>query len=106
MCEPLKEFKIQVFELRLGLFDELIRGTLAYASLKDVVYEVFSTVWGHQSVGLPVQINGQLVTMTEYLETALRHIRHQGQLRVLWVISEDIILPFRFNVVSIYWKEL
>jgi hypothetical protein len=52
--------------------------------LDNPSYEAISYAWGDESVKRPIRIDGVEVSVTANLESALRHMRLQGQTRMLW----------------------
>ncbi|KAI8623908.1 heterokaryon incompatibility protein-domain-containing protein [Xylariaceae sp. FL1651] len=51
----------------------------------DVWYEALSYVWGTTPQRHMIKCNGEMVGITENLESVLRHLRHPFGRRVLWV---------------------
>ncbi|KAI0456656.1 heterokaryon incompatibility protein-domain-containing protein [Xylaria acuta] len=52
---------------------------------KDMWYEALSYAWGNTPSRHMMRCNGEMMSITENLESALRHIRHPFARRVLWV---------------------
>ncbi|KAI8954978.1 heterokaryon incompatibility protein-domain-containing protein [Xylaria longipes] len=51
----------------------------------DTWYEALSYAWGNTPSRHMMRCNGEMMSITENLESALRHIRHPFARRVLWV---------------------
>ena len=85
LYQPLQEFEIRVLNLQPGQFDDPILAMVVSGSLENLAYDALSYVWGDPAVGVPIEINGHSVFVTENLESALRHIREEGQSKAIWV---------------------
>lgn len=48
-------------------------------------YEALSYAWGAQTKNHPLQIREQELSISDSLATALFHLRHQSEPRVLWI---------------------
>ena len=52
------------------------------------IFEALSDVWGSDADMVPIVIRGAVdtcLTVTPYLEIALRYLRYQEKLRILWI---------------------
>lgn len=65
----------------------VVECTLSLASLQESPdYEALSYVWGDGTKQCPIKMNGKWFSVTENLETALRHLRyHDQQKRAIWI---------------------
>ena len=48
-------------------------------------FEALSYVWGDPLVTRPIKLNGQPYQVTENLEAALRRLRHDDRVRIMWI---------------------
>jgi hypothetical protein len=79
-------FQIRCLSLSPGEFEDPICGALEIVSLEDrPKYEAISYVWGQDLSPVPMVINNANVSITQNLDTALRHLRHRDSSRRLWV---------------------
>ena len=64
----------------------LIRGSLKTQSLDaELSYIALSYTWGKEEPVVPIQVDGQLVTVRENLEAALQHLQQPDRPTVLWI---------------------
>ncbi|KAF2684624.1 HET-domain-containing protein [Lentithecium fluviatile CBS 122367] len=80
------------FEFRLVIllpspdFESQIECRLEHAILGQCQpYEALSYVWGKPEFTQPILLDSQEFTITPNLESALRHLRRQGEERTLWI---------------------
>jgi hypothetical protein len=48
-------------------------------------FEALSYVWGDPLITRPIKLNGQPYQVTENLEAALRRLRHDDRVRIMWI---------------------
>jgi hypothetical protein len=48
-------------------------------------FEALSYVWGDPLITRPIKLNGQPYQVTENLEAALRGLRHDDRVRIMWI---------------------
>jgi Heterokaryon incompatibility protein (HET) len=64
----------------------LIRGTLKTHVLEDELsYVALSYTWGKEEPSATIQVDGQLVTVRENLEAALRYLQQSDRPTILWI---------------------
>jgi len=81
-----ERFQLRRLSLSPGDFHDPIRGALETVSLGNCPkYDALSYVWGKDMAPTPIILGGTEITITENLETALRHLRHGQTSRWLWV---------------------
>ncbi|KAI1120278.1 heterokaryon incompatibility protein-domain-containing protein [Nemania abortiva] len=54
-------------------------------------YEALSYVWGETPSRYTMKCNGKVMSITENLESALRHLRHPFARRILWVGAVQLV---------------
>lgn len=88
LYQPLDTSRLQLRLLSLspGEFNDPICAALNVVSLNDdPKYEALSYVWGQDSAPKPIIIRQTDISITQNLDTALRHLRHRYLSRSLWV---------------------
>lgn len=81
----------RVLVLHSGAFDDDLSCDLQHRRIDDAAgsgYEAVSYVWGSsEGHAMPVEVecDGQVIRIGESLACALRHIRHEGDTKYLWV---------------------
>lgn len=86
--KPLSQISnsIRMLKLHPGLDDELLSGKLLQTDLSNSFeWEALSYVWGNPARRFPLKLGNSILLVTESLDTALRHLRHENQPRLLWV---------------------
>lgn len=79
-------FQIRCLSLSPAEFEDPICGILETVSLEDCPkYEAISYVWGQNASPAPMLIDHVNISITQNLDTALRHLRHRDSDRRLWV---------------------
>lgn len=114
LYEPLDSHdrETRLVTLQQGHFEDTIRCNLSKVSLKDEPYfQALSYTWGDLSITGQIYLNGQPHHVTKNLESALRHLRHISEPRVLWIdalcINQEDVLERNSQVIhmnSIYKK--
>ncbi|KAI1170176.1 HET-domain-containing protein [Nemania sp. FL0916] len=93
--------QIRILELLPGDFIEPIRCRLLVEST-STTYEALSYVWGDVDYKLTIDVQGQQMPLTRNLESGLRHIRRESEIRRLWVdalcINQDDLLERRHQI--------
>ncbi|RSL57249.1 hypothetical protein CEP51_014271 [Fusarium floridanum] len=78
---------IRLLQLHGGTTDP-IQCSMFEACLKDpdrsVDYEALSYVWGSNHTDEMIHVDGQILYITKSLHSALRHLRHRKDDRILW----------------------
>ncbi|KAI1130765.1 heterokaryon incompatibility protein-domain-containing protein [Nemania abortiva] len=89
---PLNQDGIRLTILCTGAFHDTLYIELQEVALsltKPPVYEALSYVWGSTKDRVPVQVSSpageRTLMVTQNLATALRHLRFEDRLRVLWI---------------------
>ncbi|EAU29819.1 predicted protein [Aspergillus terreus NIH2624] len=78
--------QIRLVTIEPGNWPDEIKGSLHTFSLREQpAYEALSYVWGDPTHRKPIQLNSQIVEVTENLWTALRRLRKPSAPRVLWI---------------------
>lgn len=77
--------QIRVLYLYPGLPGSPIRCGLKTTKLDATRYEALSYVWGNPTMDRSIFVNEERVSITRNLHRALTHLRHETELRVLWV---------------------
>ncbi len=78
--------KIRVLELAPGDGDRTLKGKLIHVHLdEDPEYSALSYVWGSGTDRSKIECNGGEAEVTKNLEEALKNLRHDSELRYLWV---------------------
>ena len=85
--QPLQHREIRVITLAPGKWNDQLECTLKIVSLDDnPSYETLSYVWGDPRVQKKsIFLQKQLFQVTQSLESALRHLRHQDTERTMWI---------------------
>ena len=84
--QPLQHREIRVVTLAPGKWNERLECTLETVSLDhNPSYETLSYVWGDSSVQKPILLQKRPFQVTQSLESALRHLRHQESERTMWI---------------------
>ena len=77
--------EIRLCKIFNGALDDPLQSELAIVSLDDnPIYETVSYTWGAPTFNKDIKVNGDLLTITTILHTALRYLRWTGLPRVLW----------------------
>lgn len=86
MYQPLNPRKneIRILKLLPGPFESHIQCQLAVEST-EAKFEALSYVWGDPYYKKGIEIEEQSIEVTQNLESALRHLRHENEIRRLWV---------------------
>jgi hypothetical protein len=85
---PLYTRHLRLLQLLKGSYEEPLRATIFHAELDkstELEYDALSYSWGPSGPTHNIQVNGQLSSITENLDSALRGLRHTHEDRVLWV---------------------
>ncbi|KAI3328835.1 heterokaryon incompatibility protein-domain-containing protein [Ustulina deusta] len=89
---PFSQNGIRLTTLRPGAFHDTLCIELQevqFSLTEPPVYEALSYVWGSTEDRVPVQVSGpaggRTHMITQNLATALRHLRFEDRLRVLWI---------------------
>jgi Heterokaryon incompatibility protein (HET) len=82
---PLEESEIRLFVLDPDGENGAIRGHIIYARCGTCKYEALSYVWGQIRETSTIYIDGNQVSVTKGLESALRNLRARHEPRVLWI---------------------
>ncbi len=89
---PFSQNGIRLTTLRPGAFHDTLCIELQevqFSPTEPPVYEALSYVWGSTEDRVPVQVSGpaggRTHMITQNLATALRHLRFEDRLRVLWI---------------------
>lgn len=80
--------EIRLLTLSPGKHDADIHACLSVVSLQNFPlpeFNALSYVWGDTVLRKPISLNGTVLTVTENLEAALRRIREEDEIRVVWV---------------------
>jgi hypothetical protein len=78
--------EIRTITLKAGNYHDKLSCTLKVVSLDDgPCYEALSYVWGPSDCPETVSVNDITITVTRYLEIALRHLRKTTTDRILWI---------------------
>jgi hypothetical protein len=78
--------EIRLITLKSGDVKEDIQCLLTQHSLNQApAYEALSYAWGNSTEVMPISINGCMVHIRSNLYSALRHLRCQKNIRILWV---------------------
>ena len=78
--------EIRILRLEAGSYSADLSCNLKTASLDDApYYEALSYAWGPTSDPQTISVNGTTITVTRYLEIALRHLRDSNTDRFLWI---------------------
>ncbi|KAH8163304.1 hypothetical protein CIB48_g4934 [Xylaria polymorpha] len=82
----IEDDEIRLLILEPGRRDALLECRLVRCRVSiDTSYEALSYAWGDTPSQHMLKCNGEMIQITENLESALRHIRHPLARRVLWV---------------------
>jgi hypothetical protein len=93
-----ERFQLRRLSLSPGDFQDPICGALETVSLgENPKYEALSYVWGKDMAPKPIILEGTEISITQNLDTALRHLRHSQMSRSLWV---DAVCIDQSNVVE------
>jgi hypothetical protein len=87
MYSPLDETKTQIRLLHLlpGVEEDPLHCAFSVISLDDgTKFEALSYVWGDMNDRMPIQVEGQEVTVTRNLYQALKSLRYEERKRVVW----------------------
>ncbi|OCL09407.1 hypothetical protein AOQ84DRAFT_274772, partial [Glonium stellatum] len=77
---------IRLIMLLPGEWSDEIHCQLFYQSLRNKPsYQALSYAWGSQNVTRPIRLDGDVHAITFNLESALRRLRRQREIIVLWV---------------------
>lgn len=83
---PLQDGEIRLAVVAPGQQGDCIRCNLHTVALKDKpIYEALSYCWGTAAPKKHIFIEGVKVEVQESLESALRHLRHEYNERVIWI---------------------
>ncbi|KAE8414359.1 heterokaryon incompatibility protein-domain-containing protein, partial [Aspergillus pseudocaelatus] len=86
--EPLQEGQIRLITLKPGAFHDPLHCTVAVVPLGcgSTDYECLSYAWGGAS-GLTqdITLDGQHFSISDVLDSALRHLRRPDEPRILWI---------------------
>lgn len=88
LYEPLDSHdrETRLVTLQQGHFEDTIRCNLSKVSLmNEPSFQALSYTWGGPSFAGQIYLNGQPHQVTNNLESALRHLRHVSEPRVLWI---------------------
>ncbi len=79
--------EIRRLHLNPGSFEDDLSCTLSIVSLRDNPrYEALSYTWGLANLSeRPLYVEGVPFPITSNLDTALRHLRYEKEVRILWV---------------------
>ncbi len=78
--------QIRLITLSPGQIEDPVCCYLSIVSLEeDPEYEALSYVWGNPAERLSILLDGYDVKVTKNLRSALRHLRFQDRIRVMWV---------------------
>jgi hypothetical protein len=94
---PLEESEIRLFVLHPDVENGAVRGHIVYVRLEREAYkyEALSYVWGQIHETSTIYINGNQVSVTKGLESALRNLRARHKPRILWI---DYICIDQINI--------
>ena len=77
--------EIRLLTLCLGAFQQEIQCKLRIVSLnEDLQYVALSYCWGDQNDRDSISVNGQKITVTRSLATALKYMRRNDEEVILW----------------------
>lgn len=86
LYDHLSESAFRLVTLAPGKFLENIQCRLSTHERQDhPAYEALSYVWGDPSSRREINLDGNRISVTENLESALRHLRHLVEPRMLWI---------------------
>ena len=78
--------EIRTLTLKAGNHHDELSCVLKVVSLNDAPqYEALSYVWGPADDAQNIRVNDKTITVTRYLEIALRYLRNPATDRVLWI---------------------
>jgi hypothetical protein len=83
--------EIRLMFLEAGEPQEELKASLMVTSLRwaaeywNPEFEALSYVWGDPLITRPIELNGQPFQVTENLEAALRRLRHNDRVRIMWI---------------------
>lgn len=83
---PLRSEEIRLLHLNPGKFDDELTCALHHVYLpENPSYEALSYTWGLKTSPISLYVDDIAVSITENLESALRHLRYEKDVRILWV---------------------
>jgi hypothetical protein len=83
--------EIRLMFLESGQPEDEIIASLIVTSLRwapecwTPEFEALSYVWGDPLITRPIKLNDQPYQVTENLEAALRRLRHDDRVRIMWI---------------------
>ncbi|KAI0107265.1 heterokaryon incompatibility protein-domain-containing protein [Nemania sp. FL0031] len=78
--------QMRLLILEPGRGNTLLECQLVRCSISDSIrYEALSYAWGNTTSQHMMKCNGEMLSITENLESALKHLRHPLARRVLWI---------------------
>ena len=84
--QPLQQGEIRIVTLAPGKWNHRLECTLKTVSLDDnLSHEALSYVWGDASIKKPIFLQKHRFQVTQSLESALRHLRHENSERTMWI---------------------
>ncbi|KAM6520271.1 hypothetical protein FALCPG4_013818 [Fusarium falciforme] len=85
---PLKTSEIRLLVLDPGSGTDALSGRIEHSSWgwsSDAEYEALSYVWGDVRNSATIRLDGNIVSITRSLKTALDHLRYPDRPRTLWI---------------------
>ena len=76
--------EIRLLKIASALEYEPLNCSLEPVSLNDACYTALSYCWGDANDRVDIAVNGQNISITRNLESALRHMRNVDQDTVVW----------------------
>lgn len=76
--------------MQTGIDPPIFCTTFTVSLADNPLYKALSYTWGDASITKAIVVDGQVVQVTENLESALRHLRQDGESLILWIDAISI----------------